>query len=115
MAQQIVEDDLGKAPDDAELVAMLGLVQAMRGHHDEAMAAGRRAVDLLPTSKDAFDGPMIATKLAVIYAHVGEKNRAIELLADLIAVPNGPTPGTLRVEPEWDPLRREPAFEKLMA
>jgi TolB-like protein/Flp pilus assembly protein TadD len=113
-AQQIVEADLAKAPDDAKQVAMLGLVQAMRRQNDEAIATGRRAIDLLPIWKDAYDGPLIAAKLAVIYAQAGEVDRAIELLADLIAIPNGPTPGSLRVEQEWDPLRGDPRFEKLL-
>jgi hypothetical protein len=93
---------------------MLGLVNAMRGRFDEAIAAGRRSVEMLPISKDAYDGPLIATKLAVIHAQAGETDRAIELLRDLIAVPNGPTPGTLRVEPEWDPLRGDPRFGKFV-
>jgi TolB-like protein/Flp pilus assembly protein TadD len=113
-AQAIVEADLVKTPDDAKVVAMLGLVKAMRGRFDEAVAAGRRAVEMLPISKDAYDGPLIAVKLAVIYAQAGETDRAIELLRELIAVPNGPTPGTLRVEPEWDPLRGDARFEKFL-
>jgi TolB-like protein/Flp pilus assembly protein TadD len=113
-AQRLVEADLAQWRDDAKATAMLGLLQAMRGQKEEAMRAGRRAVELLPISKDAYDGPLMATKLAVIYAQVGEGDRAIELLADLVKSPNGPTPGTLRVEPEWEPLRGDPRFEKLV-
>jgi tetratricopeptide (TPR) repeat protein len=112
-AQRVVEGDLAKAQDDAKLTAMLGLVHAMRGQKEEAIAAGRRAVELLPTSRDAYDGPLIAAKLAVIYAQAGETDRAMELLTDLVQTPNGPTPGTLRVEPEWDPLRTDSRFEQL--
>jgi TolB-like protein/Flp pilus assembly protein TadD len=111
---EIVQADLAKAPDDAKLVAMLGLVHAMSGHNDEAIAAGRRATGLLPIARDAYDGPLIATKLAVIYAQASQADRAIELLQDLVTIPNGPTPGTLRVEREWDPLRSDPRFEKLL-
>jgi TolB-like protein/cytochrome c-type biogenesis protein CcmH/NrfG len=110
---EIVQADLAKAPDDAKLVAMLGLVHAMSGHNDDAIAAGRRAAELLPIARDAYDGPLIATKLAVIYAQAGQADRAIELLQHLVTIPNGPTPGTLRVEREWDPLRNDPRFEKL--
>jgi Flp pilus assembly protein TadD len=109
-----VEDDLSKTEGDAKLAAMLGLVQAQRGQKDQAMAAARRAVELLPITRDAFDGPLIAVKLAVIYAQVGEADRALELLKDLVQRPNGPTPGTLRVEPEWDSLRGDPRFEALV-
>jgi tetratricopeptide (TPR) repeat protein len=113
-AQRVVEADLARAPDDAKLTAMLGLVNAYRGRKDEAIAAGRRAVDCLPISKDAYDGPLIAAKLAVIFAQLGETDRALELLTDLVTRPNGVTPGTLRIEPEWDPLRGNPRFEKLI-
>ena len=106
--------DLTQWRDDAKTIALLGMLHAMRGQTDEAVRAGRRAVELLPISKDAFDGPLMATKLAVIYAQVGEVDRAIELLADLVKSPNGPTAGTLRVEPEWEPLRGDPRFEKLV-
>jgi TolB-like protein/Flp pilus assembly protein TadD len=115
VAQQIVETDMAQWQDDAKATAVLGILQAWRGNKDEAIRAGRRAVELLPVSKDAYDGPLIAIKLAVIYAHVGEADRAYELLDDLMKLPNGPTPGTLRIEPEWDPLRSDPRFEKLAA
>ena len=110
-----MEDDLVKAPDDAELVAMLGLVLGMRGRKEEAIAAGHRAVELLPISKDAFDGPLIATKLAVIYAQAGEPARALVLLEELVNLPNGLTLGALRIEREWDPLRGDRRFAKLLA
>jgi TolB-like protein/cytochrome c-type biogenesis protein CcmH/NrfG len=113
-AQEIVEADLAQAPDDAKLVAMLGLVHSMKGRHEAAIAAGLRAVELLPISKDAYDGPLIATKLAVIYLAAGQSDRAIGLLKDLLTLPNGPTPGTLRAEREWDPLRSDPGFEALL-
>jgi tetratricopeptide (TPR) repeat protein len=112
-AQRVVEGDLVQWRDDAKSMAALGTLHAMRGRKDEAIKAGREAVELLPISKDAFDGPSIATKLAVIYAQTGEVDLAIELLADLVQRPNGPTPGMLRLEPEWEPLRSDPGFQKL--
>jgi TolB-like protein len=114
-AQRTVEADLAKASGDAKLVAMLGLVHSMKGRHEDAIAAGQRAVELLPIAKDAYDGPLIATKLAVMYAAASQSDRAIELLKELVAIPNGPTPGTLRAEREWDPLRSDPRFEALTA
>jgi predicted Zn-dependent protease len=93
---------------------MLGQVHAYRGRKSEAIAMGRRAMDLLPISRDAYDGPLLALKLAAIYAEVGETDSAIELLAGLMKTPNGPTPGTLRAEREWDPIREDPRFVALL-
>jgi len=114
VAQRMVEADLALWRDDAKTLALLGLLHAARGRKDEAIRAGRRAVELLPVSKDAYDGPLMATKLAVIYAQVGELDLALELLANLVKTPNGPTGGTLRVEPEWGLLRGDPRFETLL-
>jgi len=69
----------------------------------------------LPIAKDSFDGPILATTLAAVSAKLGEKDSAIRQLEALIGVPNGPTPGTLRVEPEWDSLRDDPRFKRLAA
>jgi TolB-like protein len=114
-AQNVVEDDLTKAPDDPKLIAMLGLVHAMRGRKEEAIALETRAIGLLPIAKDAFEGPLLATKLAAVYAHFGDADHALDLLTELVAIPNGPTRGTLRVEPEWNAIRADPRFAKLLA
>ena len=113
-ARTTVAADLRQWPDDAKTSMMLALVDAALGRREDAIKEGRRAVDLLPVSEDAFDGPAIATNLAVIYAQVGKCDLAFEELAPLREVPNGPTRGMLRVEPEWESLRADPRFEKLL-
>ena len=114
-AGRVVEVDLAQWPDDAKTIMMLAFIHAALGQKEDALREGRRAVGLLPISKDAYDGPILATNLAAIYAQVGERDLALEQLASLVEVPNGPTPGTLRVEPEWDSLRGDARFEKMVA
>ncbi len=80
VAQRMVETDMAQWLDDAKATALLGILHALQGNKEEAMRAGRRAVEHLPISKDAYDGPLMATKLAVIYAQVGELDLAFELL-----------------------------------
>jgi TolB-like protein/Flp pilus assembly protein TadD len=113
-AERVVESDLGQWPDDAKGIMMLALIHAALGRKEDALREGRRATESLPISRDAYDGPLLATNLAVIYAQVGEREQALEQLTRLVGMPNGPTPGTLRVEPEWDALRDDPRFEKLL-
>ncbi|PZR73124.1 MAG: hypothetical protein DLM73_11430 [Chthoniobacterales bacterium] len=113
-ARREVEKDLAQWPGEAKTVAMLGLINAALGRKEEAVREGRRGVSLLPIAKDAVDGPLLATNLAVIYAQVGETDLALQELTRLLALPAGPTPGMLRAEPEWDPLRGDSRFEKLL-
>ena len=113
-AKRAVRDDLVQSPNDAKTLAMLALIHAAVGEKNEALGAATRAGELLPIAKDSFDGPILATTLAAVSARLGEKDSAIQQLESLVGIPNGPTPGTLRVEPEWDSLRDEPRFKKLI-
>ena len=112
-AKQAVRDDLLQSPNDAKTLAMLALIHAAVGEKNEALGAATRAGELLPIAKDSCDGPILATTLAAVSAKLGEKDSAIRQLESLVGVPNGPTPGTLRVEPEWDSLRDDSRFKKL--
>ena len=114
-AGRVIEADLAEWPDDVKAMMMLAFIHVALGRKEDALREGRRAVGLLPVSKDAYDGPVLATNLAAIYAQVGEHDLALEQLATLVEVPNGPTRGTLRAEPEWDSLRGDPRFEKIVA
>ena len=112
-AKRAVRDDLVQSPNDAKTLAMLALIHASVGEKNEALGAATRAGELLPIAKDSFDGPILATTLAAVSAKLGEKDLAIRQLESLVGIPNGPTPGTLRVEPEWDSLRDDSRFKKL--
>ena len=114
-AKRAVRDDLLQSPNDAKTLAMLALIHAAVGEKNEALGAATRAGELLPIAKDSFDGPILATTLAAVSAKLGEKDSAIRQLESLVGVPNGPTSGTLRVEPEWDSLRDDSRFKKLAA
>jgi serine/threonine-protein kinase len=115
-ARQAIESDAKTCgcAQDAKTYSMLGLIAAALGRGEEARKQGERSVQLLPISQDAYDGPVLATNLAVIYARLGDPDRAIDQLRTLRGVPNGPTPGTLRVEPEWDVLRSHAGFQELL-
>jgi TolB-like protein/Tfp pilus assembly protein PilF len=102
-------------PDYGPALIVLGLIDARLGRKDDALREGRRAADLMPPNKDAINGPHIMYLLAVIYAWVGEKDLAIEQLRRTAQIPSGPTYGNLRLWPNWDPLRGDPRFEKIVA
>jgi hypothetical protein len=104
-------------PDFGPALCVLGLIDAGLGRKEEALREGRRAVELLPVEKDVIDGPLMIKYLAMIAAWVGEKDLACEQLAIVIRQPSGValSYGELKLWPEWDPLRGEPCFEKIVA
>jgi tetratricopeptide (TPR) repeat protein len=71
---------VAEQPDYPEGLCVLGMADAALGHKDEAIREGRRAVELMPVSKDAIRGPLLIQYLAVIYAWTGEKDLALEQL-----------------------------------
>jgi Flp pilus assembly protein TadD len=104
-----------KRPDFAAALSLLGIIDAGLGRKEEAVREGRRACELLPSSKDAVDGVVLAVNLAQIYAWTGENDLAIEQIAAVMRTPTHLSYGLLRLDPQWDPLRGNPRFEKILA
>jgi TolB-like protein/Flp pilus assembly protein TadD len=102
-------------PDYAEGLCALGMVDAALGRKENAIREGRRAVELLPTTKDAIIGPLLVENLALIYAWTGEKDLAFEQLSIAAKFPSFLSYGHLRLHPHWDPLRGDPRFDKIVA
>ena len=91
------------------------MVDALLGQKEAAVAEAKRAVEMLPISKDALEGPGIVMNLTVVYAWTDEFDRAFETLSPLTKTPFGIFYGQLKRDPYWDPLRKDPRFDKLLA
>jgi TolB-like protein/Flp pilus assembly protein TadD len=113
-ARLVSEKLLREAPEDAARHAQHGLILAALDRKQEAIAEGKRAVELQPESRDAFDGPRITAALAQIYALTGESDEALRLIDHLLGVPAGLTVPMLKLDPIWDPLRNDPRFQSLI-
>jgi TolB-like protein/cytochrome c-type biogenesis protein CcmH/NrfG len=113
-ARVISEKSLQEVPEDPARHAQHGLILAALGRKQEAIAEGKRAVELLPESQDAFEGPQGTAALAQIYAWTGESDEAFRLLDHLLGIPNGLTIPMLKLDPAWDPLRKDPRFQALI-
>jgi len=113
-ARVVAERLVNESPDDAPRRAMLGQILAALGEKDAAIAEGKRAAELLPESEDAFGGPSITTALAQIYVWTGEYDQAFRLLDHLLETPNGLTVPFLKLDPAWDPLRKDARFQALI-
>ena len=113
-ARGVAEQSLRESPDSAARHGLLGQILAGLGHKEAAIGEGRRAVELLPESRDAFDGPSATVLLAQIYAQTGEADQAFQLLDHSLNTPNGITVPILKLDPVWDPLRKDPRFQALI-
>jgi hypothetical protein len=103
------------SPGNANLLGRLAVVDAWLHNKRAAIGEAKRAVEMLPISKDALEGPDILRDLAIVYAWTNELDLAFETLGSLTKTPNGIYYGQLKLDPRWDPLRKDPRFEKLLA
>jgi hypothetical protein len=106
---------LASGAEDSARHGFRGLALALAGRREEAVREGRRGVELLPISRDAFSGPYRQHILARIYILTGEEEKALDTLEPLLLVPYFLTPAWLRLDPTYDPLRHNPRFVKLVA
>jgi len=121
LARPSFEKAMEEAPMSADRHANLGWFYAFAGRKDDAIREGRRAVELKPESKDAYDGALMNCNLALIYARVGKKELAIPLIERLLKTPGAVdsvdysiTVNDLKHRWEWDPIRNDPRFQKLL-
>ena len=92
------------------------------GRRADALREGRRAVELKPVARDHFEGPQELCNLALIHARLGENEEAISAIEELLQAPGGvffyeasTSLWELRLRWQWDPLRSDPRFQKLLA
>jgi predicted Zn-dependent protease len=108
--------------DNEVVLTFLPLAYALMGEKNSALNEAERAIMLLPRAKEPLLGPPYEENLALIQTMVGENSRAISILTRLLQtpyesgflyIPTPVTPALLRLHPIWDPLRADPAFQKL--
>jgi serine/threonine protein kinase/Tfp pilus assembly protein PilF len=120
-ARDTLEQLYRDQPDNAFVVAGLSQAYAAMGQKDSALGLAKRAIMLYPRTKDQANGPAFEENLALIQTIFGENSRAIATLTQLLQTPYNSgfyapavvTPALLRLDPLWDPLRSDPAFQKL--
>jgi len=114
-ARNELEQSLRNQSGYAQALCALGVVDAALGNKEDAIREGELAVKLMPASQSAIEGSVLTQYLAIIYAWTGDKDRAIERLAEAAKLPGSHvTYGYLRLHPLWDPLRNDARFEAIV-
>jgi TolB-like protein/Flp pilus assembly protein TadD len=121
-ASRSLEETVTKSPQDAIRRAQLGFLYALMGRKEDALREGRRAVELKHISPDIVENAIVQSFLALIDARNGEADQAIPQIGQLLATPfavdycdDSITLADLRKRWEWDPLRKDARFQKILA
>jgi cytochrome c-type biogenesis protein CcmH/NrfG len=112
-ARQAFESQLRDAPDNATLRGQLGLTLAMLGRGDDAVRECQRGVEL--AAKDSENEPGLLFYLAESYAYTSQPEKAAETLERMLRMPYLVSRAWLTIDPNFDSLRRNPRFQKLVA
>jgi serine/threonine-protein kinase len=113
-AKTLLEAEVKKFPDDPRYHSSLGIAYAALGRKDEAIQEGRRAIELLPISKDAMYGLPYVHDLAHIYTLSGDYKNALATLKEILSNPSSLSVPLLQVDPRWSRLRDQPGFQRLL-
>ena len=101
-------------PDDGQRRVLLGLSLAYLGRKADAVREGLAGVKLIPISDNGLTGPYVQLQMVRIYLLVGESEKALDQLEPLLKVPFYLSPGWLRIDPTFVPVRKNPRFQKMV-
>lgn len=113
-AVAILEPRVREAPNDERYHSALARALAGLDRRTEAIAEARRAVEIMPRERDALGGPDYLFNLAAVYARLGDVDRAVQALEELLGAPARYSPDMLEDHYLLHPIRDDPEFRALM-
>jgi TolB-like protein/Flp pilus assembly protein TadD len=122
VARPAIEKLVADSPQDGTRRAQLGLLYALLGRKEDALREGQRAMELKPITHDVIEGAVVEDFYTLTCARVGLTDEAINRIERLLTTPfavdyadESITLSDLRQRWEWDPLRKDLRFQKILA
>jgi TolB-like protein len=112
--RDILAQRLVVKPEHARTIAVLAQVDANLGQKDLAIQEAQHAIDLMPVTKDIYDGALVLEGLAQVYTWTGDRERAIDVVQKLLTMPGYTNYARLKLHPLWAPLRGDQRFDQLV-
>ncbi|MFC2084407.1 protein kinase [Bacteroidota bacterium] len=113
-ARIMLETEVKKWPEDPRYHSSLGIVYAALDQTEKAIHEGKRAMEILPISKDAVYGVPYVQDLAIIYTMIGDYDAAINQLEYLLSIPSWLSIPWIKMNPTFLPLFDNPKFQQLV-
>jgi tetratricopeptide (TPR) repeat protein len=120
-ARPSIEKIVLNSPQDGTRRAQLGLLYAFLGRKEDALREGQRAMELKPITHDVIEGAVVEDFYTLTCARLGESDKAISRIQRLLTTPfavdyadESITLSDLRQRWEWDPVRKDPRFQKIL-
>ena len=114
ISRQFLETKIQEGVNHSAIHGSLGIAYAGLGRKADAIREGKLGVEMVPISKDAFQGPGFLITLAEIYTKTGEFDQALDQLDYVLSIPSWFSVRALQLEPMWDPLRSHPRYQQLI-
>lgn len=106
---------LRRYPEEPSALGLLPLCIAGQGRRNDALGEITHALETFPLSREPLSAVAMREYLSAAYAWVGDRELGLELLQEIVRLPNGPPAGNLKLNPGWDDLRGDPRFEQIIA
>jgi tetratricopeptide (TPR) repeat protein len=114
LARITLEQRILENPEDDRLYIAAGIAYAGLGLKEKAIESGKRAVEIMPISKEFYRGVYRIEGLSRIYVMVGEYDAALEQIKLLLSLPGPLSAKLLQLDPDWKPLWNLPEFKKII-